>query len=196
MTDQPPTIRAATEGDRDSVINTIVLGFSSDPLCRWMWPEAHVYLDAMTRVTGAFGGNALTVGSALVADESKAAALWLPPGVHPDGDAMESIMAETIKEDMADEVGGVFEAMDSYHPDEDIWYLPLIAADPAHIGQGLGGALMKHAVARADADGVTAYLESSNPQNISLYQRHGFEIMGEIQVGSSPLVTPMIRQPR
>ena len=28
-----------------------------------------------------------------------------------------------------------------------------------------------------------AYLESSNPRNIPLYERHGFEALGEIQVG-------------
>jgi hypothetical protein len=39
-------------------------------------------------------------------------------------------------------------------------------------------------------------LESSNPKNISLYLRHGFEVIGEIQVGSSPVVTPMIRNPQ
>ena len=196
MTDQPPTIRAATEEDRKQAINTIVLGFSADPLCRWMWPESHVYVDAMTRTAGAFGGNAFSAGTALIADESKAAALWLPPGVHPNADEMEAIIGETVRADMAENVGGVFEEMDRYHPEDDIWYLPLIAADPAHIGQGLGGALMKHATQRADADGKIAYLESSNPQNVSLYQRHGFEIMGEIRVGDSPLVTPMIREPR
>ena len=49
---------------------------------------------------------------------------------------------------------------------------------------------------RADAAGLPAYLESSNPRNISLYERHGFEIMGRIQVGDGPLVTPMLRPPR
>ena len=161
-----------------------------------MWPQSHVYLDAMTRVAGAFGGIAVDAGSALLAEESKAAALWLAPGVHPDGDVMEAIIGETVSEDIVEDVGAVFEEMDRYHPDDDIWYLPLIAADPAHIGQGLGGALMKHATQRADAEGKTAYLESSNPQNISLYLRHGFEIMGEIQFNGSPVMTPMIREPR
>jgi hypothetical protein len=31
---------------------------------------------------------------------------------------------------------------------------------------------------------------------ISLDLRHGFEVMGTIQVGRSPVVTPMIRHPR
>jgi ribosomal protein S18 acetylase RimI-like enzyme len=87
----------------------------------------------------------------------------------------------------------VFEAMESYHPKEPHWYLPLIGVDPAAQGQGLGSALMRHALERIDADRLPAYLESSNPRNIPLYQRHGFEILGTIQVGSSPNLVPMLR---
>ena len=58
----------------------------------------------------------------------------------------------------------------------------------------MGAALMKHVTSMLDESGRLGYLESSNPMNISLYQRHGFEIMGEIRVGDSPVVTPMLRQ--
>ena len=52
------------------------------------------------------------------------------------------------------------------------------------------------AISKHIQEGALAYLESSNPRNISLYERHGFEVMGEIQVGAGPLMTPMLRQPR
>ncbi len=52
--------------------------------------------------------------------------------------------------------------------------------------EGLGALLMKHALRRCDEQGSVAYLESSNPRNISLYERHGFKIIGRIQSGSSP----------
>jgi ribosomal protein S18 acetylase RimI-like enzyme len=55
---------------------------------------------------------------------------------------------------------------------------------------------MKHALARVDREGATAYLESSNPRNVSFYERHGFEVLGRIQSGSSPVITPMLRRPR
>ncbi|HEY8549569.1 MAG TPA: hypothetical protein VIL35_06420 [Vicinamibacterales bacterium] len=55
---------------------------------------------------------------------------------------------------------------------------------------------MREALARCDLDGLPAYLESSNPRNIWLYERHGFEIIGKIQVGSSPTMTPMLRKAR
>ena len=44
-----------------------------------------------------------------------------------------------------------------------------------------------------DEQGIPGYLESSNPANIPFYRRHGYELAGEIQVGSSPVVTPMWR---
>ena len=50
--------------------------------------------------------------------------------------------------------------------------------------------------AKLDKEGAMAYLESSNKQNISLYLRHGFEVVGEIQIYDSPIVTPMVRKCR
>jgi hypothetical protein len=55
---------------------------------------------------------------------------------------------------------------------------------------------MKHAPLPCDRNHTLAYLESSNPRNLSLYLRHGFEITETIQVGSSPPLFPMVRKPR
>ena len=73
--------------------------------------------------------------------------------------------------------------------------LRMIGADPANQGEGHGGALMAYALARCDRDHAPAYLESSNPRNIPFYQRHGFEPLCEIQIGSSPTLVPMLRPP-
>jgi hypothetical protein len=43
---------------------------------------------------------------------------------------------------------------------------------------------------------VPAYLESTNPRNIPLYRRHGFEPTGAIRSGSSPTLVPMLHRPR
>jgi ribosomal protein S18 acetylase RimI-like enzyme len=86
--------------------------------------------------------------------------------------------------------------MANYHPKEPHWYLPLLGVDPAHQNKGVGGALLRHVTDRCDRDGVAAYLESSNPRNIALYERHGFEILGRAQSGQSPVITPMLRRPR
>lgn len=194
--DQPPKVEQAGEDRRAAVQHTMTLGFSSDPVARWIWPDGHTYLSHMPKFSSAFGGNCFESGTVFETDCHGAAAMWLPPGGEPDGDTIEQILGATVAEDRMEEVGAFFEQMDEYHPHEEHWYLPLIAADPTKTGRGLGAALMKHALAKVDEAGLPAYLESSNPRNISLYERHGFEIMGEIQVGSSPVMTPMYRAAR
>jgi len=188
-----PEVRSADASLQASAISTIVLGFAADPMTRWVWTDPSEYLRMMPRFVKAFGGRAFEHGTADITDGARAAALWLPPGVEPDDAEMGAVMEGTLRPDIAEDIGAVLKGMAEYHPREPHWYLPLIAADPHWIGQGLGALLMKHALRRCDEQGVPAYLESSNPRNISLYQRHGFQIIGRIQSGSSPVVTPMLR---
>jgi len=192
MTAQP-VVRSAGTDIQASTINTIVLGFAADPMTRWVWPDSAEYLRIMPQFVMAFGGRAFAHGTAYITDGARAAALWLPPGIEPDEAAMAAITAQTLRPDIADDLGHVLQGMAKHHPHEAHWYLPLIAADPHWTGQGLGALLMKHALRRCDEEGIAAYLESSNPRNISFYERHGFEIIGEIQHGSSPTMTPMLR---
>jgi ribosomal protein S18 acetylase RimI-like enzyme len=189
-------VRIGTAGDRQSVIDVITLGFSTDPMARWTLPHPAQYLAVMPQLTEAFGGKAFEHGSAYCVDDLSGAALWLPPGVEPDSERLSALVAQHAPASIQQDANGVFEQMAVYHPHDPHWYLPLIAVDPANQGRGLGGALLKEALGRCDADGLPAYLESSNPRNITLYQRHGFEILGRIQVGDSPVLTPMLRTPR
>ncbi len=177
-------------------MHCIMLGFAVDPLVRFFAPTADAYLDGFDAFMKLFGGRAFDHGSAWIANEGQAVSLWLPPGVDPDGEAMVKVLRSVIPEERLEDTLGVFEGMDSYHPHEELWYLPLIATDPSCLGRGLGGALMAHACARIDEEGKPAYLESSNPRNVSLYQRHGFEVMGEIRSGAAPVVIPMYRAAR
>ena len=105
-------------------------------------------------------------------------------------------MQESLPADRFEEVSGVFERMPDYHPAEPHWYLPMIGVDPAHQGRGYGSALLRHALLQCDKDHIAAYLESSNPANVPLYERHGFVVLGSIQVGSSPPIFPMLRAAR
>jgi ribosomal protein S18 acetylase RimI-like enzyme len=189
-------IRTMTAEDEAPAMATVTLAFAADPATRWTWPEAVAYLATMPALVRAFAGSAFTKGTAYCTPGYAGVALWLPPGVPADEQRLSEIIASTGSAAARTDGGAVFEQMGSYHPDEPHWYLPLIGVDPAHQGKGLGGALMVHALERCDRDGVPAYLESSNPRNIPLYQRHGFEVLGTIQVGSSPTLVPMVRRPR
>ena len=182
--------------DKSRLLQTIVLGFAADPMARWASPDAAVYLDRRVEFFDAFGGAAFDHGTAFVADDGAAVATWLPPGVESDGDRLAAIMDEQTPEHRKAEMDALFARMEEFHLHEPHWYLPLIAADPARQGQGLGTALMEAAIARIDADGRPAYLESSSPRNVPFYQRFGFEIVGEIKTETSPVLTPMVRPGR
>ena len=94
------------------------------------------------------------------------------------------------------DVFAVFEQMGRYHASEPHWYLPLMGVDPSQQNKGFGSALLQHTLNQFDRENKLAYLESSNPRNISLYKRHGFELLGTIQKGTSPSIAPMLRRPR
>ncbi len=191
-----PTIKTATASDEAAALAALVLAFSADPATRWTWPDPQQYLTHFPRFVQAFGGKAFAQGSAYCVDGYAGAALWLPPTVHPDEDALTTLLQRTVSEQAQRDVSAVFEQMGRYHPREPHWYLPLIGVDPAHQGKGYGSALMQHALIRCDRDKAVAYLESTNPRNIPLYERHGFTVLGTIQAGTSPRLFPMVRQPR
>jgi ribosomal protein S18 acetylase RimI-like enzyme len=75
------------------------------------------------------------------------------------------------------------------------WYLPLIGVDPAAQGRGDGSALLRAVTERLDREGHLAYLESTSATNLPPFCRHGFEVVGTIEVADAPPVFPMVRGP-
>lgn len=59
---------------------------------------------------------------------------------------------------------------------DDHLYLAFLGTLPAHQGRGHGGRLLARFAEAADARGLPAYLENSNPTNTPLYERFAFEV--------------------
>lgn len=181
---------------REAALYALILAFSADPTVRWMFPEARQFLEHFPNFAAAFGGASFEAGEAYQIDGFAGVSLWNPPGVHGDDEMITAIVSDALPDARHAEVFPVFEELDAYHPKEDHWYLPMIGVDPARQGGGLGGQLLAHTLKKCDADKLPAYLESSNPANVSLYRRFGFEPMGTIMIGGEPLMTPMLRPAR
>jgi GNAT superfamily N-acetyltransferase len=192
-------LRAATlSGDAEinEAIATLVLAFVADPLARWMYRSPDQYLRQIPRLFRALGAGSFEAGAVHRSPNGAGVAIWFPPGVHGDTALVEAVIADSVARDMQGEVGAVFEMTEHHRPSEPHWYLSLIGVDALHQNQGYGAALLEHALYYCDGEHRAAYLWSSNKQNTSLYQRHGFEVVTTIQVGSSPPIFPMLRRPR
>jgi GNAT superfamily N-acetyltransferase len=130
--------------------------------------------------------------------------MWVRPGL--DDVAPEQAEASGINRAAAmlgAEAWGRFEAVmghvaqfrTSDMPDPH-WYLALIGVAPEAAGQGLGGRLLLHTVARADAAGTPCYLETASARNVPFYTRHGFDLAREgVAPGSGVRYWTFRRQP-
>lgn len=189
------TVKDTSPSDAERAVAVIGLAFAADPAARWTFPDALTYLTHFPAMVRAFSGHAFAQGTAYHIDGFAGAALWLAPGVGPDQETLVSIVKQAAPPERQADLFGVFERMGDSHPAEPHWYLPLIGVDPMEQGKGHGSALLRRVLRRCDRDGVLTYLESSNPANIPLYERHGFKLLDTIQVGSSPPIFPMLRRP-
>lgn len=78
-------------------------------------------------------------------------------------------------------------------PREPHWYACMIVVSPQAQGKGVGSALMRHGLERADRDGLPAHLESTTPDSRRLYERFGFAAHTALQVGNLPTYWAMTR---
>ena len=192
--DQPNIILVSKDKVKQ-VKSAILLAFSSDPFIRWLFPNPNDYVEKFSIWIDEFISIGMPAEGVYADEGVSGSAIWLPPGINLDGDVLGSTFT-AIPTDRVETALKLFDIFGTFHPREDHWYLSFLGVDPLNHGRGLGSNILKKNLERIDKEGVVAYLESSNPKNISLYERHGFEIMGKVQEGDSPPIHPMIRQPQ
>lgn len=197
MTLAPRTsVRAVTRPERRHALATLTAAFAADPVNRWAWPDDRDYEARFPAFAEALGGRAFAYGTAERTAGFEGTALWLPPSVTPDEEALSAILDSGVPAERRPEMLELLEQLGAAHPAGPHWYLPMIGVVPAHQGRGLGGLLLSHALARCDAEHLPAYLESTNPANVPLYERHGFRVVGTIHGRTSPPLFPMVRPAR
>jgi hypothetical protein len=173
------SIRSAKESEAERCFAVLTLAFAGDPAARSAWPDQQQYLDAFSRFARAFGGGAVDAGTAHYVEGFSGVALWLPPGTPPDEASLVRVIEDTVADERKDAMFSMFEQMDAYHPHEQHWHLPLIGVDPVHRAGDTDRRLDE-----CDRKQVLAYLEATSPRNVALYERHGFEVLSTIQVGT------------
>src|SRR5258708_7867552 len=124
--------RVAVAGptDMERLIGVMILAFAADPVARWMYRDPQQYLAYFGRFIRAFAGKAFSTGTAWRIDGNLGGALWLPPGVKPDEDAISTILEESVPRDVMADVSAMFGERAGYHPRDPHCYLPTVAIAP------------------------------------------------------------------
>lgn len=191
-----PVISSVRPADEESALGPLVLAFANDPAMRWMYPDAHQFRLFFPRFVRALAGKAFAHGTARRIEGFRGTALWLAPGVGIDDQALVPLLHETVAAQRRAEVIALFARISAHSPAGPHWYLPLIGIDPHHQSEGLGSMLIQKMLTVIEDSDVPVHLAATNVRNVPFYERHGFRRCGEIQVGSSPLLFAMCRDPR
>jgi GNAT superfamily N-acetyltransferase len=170
--------RVATPADLDGVTATITAAFATDPVWSWAFPDRR----ALGEWWRLLIGSALRYRWVWTMEDYAAAAVWIPPG----GVELTEEEAAQVKPLLDDLVGpragdvlDLVERFDATHPPgPPHYYLSLLGTHPDYRGRGLGMALLARNLAVIDAEGMPAYLESTNTANDKRYEGKGFRRVG------------------
>lgn len=77
-------------------------------------------------------------------------------------------------------------SVDAAHPKGPVVYVHVLGVHPAQKGKGLGGVLLREALAMAAREGAPLFLETSNPVNLGFYRRFGLGVQRELRVADAP----------
>lgn len=193
-------VRTVESDDVGSVAEVLSGAFFADPVGEWLFPEPGDRPGGLRRLFEAeIRHVVLPHGTSLTNRELTGAALWLPPGHW-------KLPPLTLTKLLPRFMGlfgrrlsvvlrGLLE-VEKHHPDdENHFYLPFIGVAPEHQGRGIGSSLLTPILQTCDHDGVGAYLEATNHDNLRLYERHGFKVLDEVVLPSGPPLWPMWRAP-
>lgn len=189
------TIVRLTDSQIPAAAATLARAFQDDPLMVYAIPgavdRARLLPEMYARMIrfGTLAGEVYVTAGVL-----DGVALWLPPNAKWTRENIEaSGMHETANligndayQRYREVVGREWQARERDVPGP-CWYLFLLGVEPGAQRRGLGGALMRPVLERADEEHLACYLETENPRNVAFYLKQGFEMIvnGEAAGASS-----------
>lgn len=188
----------------ERAVVTLERAFAGDPLFAWIFPNARQRSRSLQLISRVLVQYGLRYGRVTQSNEGMAVAIWIPPGraITLGGMircGMPALLFGVGFRPFAKFMGasGIMGKLHKEHVPEPHWYLLMVGVDPEHQGHGLGPALVKEGLRRADEANCPCYLETSRDRNVPLYERLGFVIAGSAVLGKGgPPLWAMRRDPQ
>lgn len=177
--------RRAGAADTGRLATILASAFHDDPMMRWSSRGDSRYGRALGDTMTWLATEALKDGEAWALDHA-AALIYTPqkPNVLPGRLGLLLIAPLVVGNTGFRRLPRLLALLDTLrrnHPAEPHWYLQFLGVEAGHQGKGHGGRLLQVLCAKADADGLPAWLENSNPKNTPLYMRYGFDPVREVR---------------
>lgn len=170
-----PEITVATPADRARVVSSLVAAFPEDPVLRFLFPEEETH----PRYAAAFFGHCfdkrVSLGTIWTIERGASTAIWEPPTAG--NGSSDDALAALLPADALARVRAYDRAVHAALPPSPFWYLGVLGTHPESAGRRWGHAVMAAGLSRAAADGLPAVLETSNPDNVEVYRRAGWQVV-------------------
>jgi ribosomal protein S18 acetylase RimI-like enzyme len=196
-------VRRATRDDVPRLARLFAAVFASDPVFDWLARSGRARHAALERFfLRVLKSRTLPHGETWLAADGLASAAWVPPYTLAPPSLLDDLrllpaLLRLTGVARLPRGASMAAAMAEAQPQQGCFYLAFIAVAPRLQGAGLGSLLLERTLARVDAANAGAYLESSNPRNIKLYERAGFAVSREIVARKdAPPLFAMWRPPR
>jgi GNAT superfamily N-acetyltransferase len=197
-----PEVRRAVPSDMADLVPMLVRAFDDDPVANFMFCNPKRRAKALGKFFSIqLQQEYLKAGDVWTTRERTGAAIWGPP-TKPRPGLRELLHVFPLFRELfpLSHIRVALRALfvvESLRPKAPHWYLATLGTEPSLQGRGIGTALMKPVLDRADAVGEPAYLESSKERNVAFYSRFGFEVTRELRaVEGAPRIWLMWREPR
>ncbi|HEY0839005.1 MAG TPA: GNAT family N-acetyltransferase [Vulgatibacter sp.] len=186
-----------------TIASSMARAFASEPNFEFVLPDparrAAVLPWIFGRSVAALAGR---LGEAFTTEAGEGGAFWIAPGRKVG--ALDAIRAGMLEVPFRMGLGGAsrfarlgarIDGMRLARVPQPHWYLMALGVDPSRQRLGVGGALLRPILDRADQTGVACYLETFAERNLAFYERHGFEVCAQDAVPDGPRFWGMIRRP-
>ncbi len=184
-----PEITVATPADREVVVSCLVAAFSKDPVLRYLFPEEATYPRYAAAFFGHLFDKRVRKRTIWTIERGASTAIWEPPRTQDD--SLDDDLSAQLPAGQLARVLAYDRAVHAALPTGPFWYLGVLATHPASTGRRWGHAVMNAGLRRAAADGLPAVLETSNPANVEIYRRAGWQVVRTV---TEPLPIWVMRQ--
>jgi ribosomal protein S18 acetylase RimI-like enzyme len=178
----------ANQTDKKRVIEILTNSFENDPHLCWLVGEEPNKAKRMKQMMAYAFEYCMLNGEIHLNHDKSAVALWKKPN---SSKMSFGLMIESIKFLIAfglkrmKIIGKMEQDLSIKYPDKNdyiyLWFLGTLSSEQ---GKGYGSVLLNHQFEKATEERKSIILETSTDKNVNYYQKKGFEVYGDLELGN------------